>query len=99
MDEVAHLRAKARCTRRRTRPSRRGVLRFGAAAAFPHQPTPFRKEVLAMSDQPAVQAGGALVGYQTTRFNALRHGVLSQYTVLPWEDETEYRRLIEALIA
>ena len=24
--------------------------------------------------------------YGTTRFNALRHGVLSRYTVLPWED-------------
>ena len=35
--------------------------------------------------------------YEETRFNALRHGVLSRYTVLPWEDEGEYRRLIEAL--
>jgi hypothetical protein len=35
--------------------------------------------------------------YEETRFNALRHGVLSRYTVLPWEDEAEYRRLIEAL--
>ena len=23
--------------------------------------------------------------YETTRFNALRHGVLSRHTVLPWE--------------
>jgi len=28
----------------------------------------------------------------STRFNALRHGVLSCYTVLPWEDAGEYRR-------
>jgi hypothetical protein len=32
--------------------------------------------------------------YQVTRFNALRHGVLSRYTVLPWEDEAEYRTLL-----
>jgi hypothetical protein len=34
-----------------------------------------------------------------TRFNALRHGVLSRYTVLPWEDPHEYGVLIEALAA
>jgi hypothetical protein len=27
-------------------------------------------------------------GTEVTRFNALRHGVLSRYTVLPWEDAT-----------
>jgi hypothetical protein len=37
--------------------------------------------------------------YELTRFNALRHGVLSRYTVLPWEDENEYCTLIEALVA
>src|SRR5215471_8684119 len=34
-----------------------------------------------------------------TRFNALRHGVLSQYTVLPWEDPDEYHALVAALAA
>jgi hypothetical protein len=34
-----------------------------------------------------------------TRFNALRHGILSRYTVLPWEDADEYRALIAALMA
>ena len=29
--------------------------------------------------------------YETTRFNALRHGVLSRHTVLPWEDRSEYQ--------
>jgi hypothetical protein len=29
--------------------------------------------------------------YELARLNALRHGVLSQYTVLPWEDGEEYR--------
>ena len=37
--------------------------------------------------------------YEFARFNALRHGVLSQYTVLPWEDLGEYRALVEALAA
>ncbi len=37
--------------------------------------------------------------YEIGRFNALRHGVLSQYTVLPWEDGTEYQALLEALVA
>src|SRR5690242_5149412 len=38
-------------------------------------------------------------GTEITRFNALRHGVLSRYTVLPWEDAAEYRALLEALAA
>jgi hypothetical protein len=37
--------------------------------------------------------------YEVARFNALRHGVLSQYAVLPWEDSAEYDALIEALAA
>jgi hypothetical protein len=37
--------------------------------------------------------------YEVARFNALRHGVLSRHTVLPWEDGEEYRSLLEALVA
>jgi hypothetical protein len=37
--------------------------------------------------------------YETTRFNALRHGVLSRHTVLPWEDRSEYLTLLAALVA
>jgi hypothetical protein len=37
--------------------------------------------------------------YEVARFNALRHGVLSQYTALPWEDRAEYDALLEALVA
>jgi hypothetical protein len=37
-------------------------------------------------------------GYGITRFNALRHGVLSRYTVLPWEDVDEYRVLVEGFV-
>jgi hypothetical protein len=40
----------------------------------------------------------ALVPTDITRFNALRHGVLSRYTVLPWEDEQEYRAVVSALL-
>ena len=43
---------------------------------------------------PTETAGTAI-----TRFNALRHGVLSRYTVLPWEDGDEYRALVAALVA
>ena len=35
---------------------------------------------------------------EITRFNALKHGVLSRYTVLPWEDANEYRALVAALM-
>ncbi len=38
-------------------------------------------------------------GYELTRFNATRHGVLSRYTVLPWEDRSEYQALLDALVA
>ena len=37
--------------------------------------------------------------YELARFNALRHGVLSRYTVLPWEDGEEYLMLLDALVA
>src|SRR3954470_19430580 len=37
-------------------------------------------------------------GYDGSRFNAVRHGVLSELTVLPWEDEAEYAKLLEALV-
>jgi hypothetical protein len=37
------------------------------------------------------------LGTELTRFNALRHGVLSRYTVLPWENADEYDALAAAL--
>jgi hypothetical protein len=36
-------------------------------------------------------------GTELTRLNALRHGVLSCYTVLPWEDADEYAVLVPSL--
>ena len=38
-------------------------------------------------------------GTDVTRFNALKHGILSRYTILPWEDADEYRTLVAALVA
>lgn len=46
------------------------------------------------SELPAQTAGTNI-----TRFNALRHGVLSRYTVLPWEDADEYLALVGSLAA
>ena len=45
-------------------------------------------------DPPLPHRGTAL-----TRFNAVRHGILSRYTVLPYESEGEYVALLEALVA
>jgi len=36
--------------------------------------------------------------YQVSRFNAVKHGILSKYTVLPWEDKGEYDELYASLI-
>ncbi|MEZ5857279.1 MAG: hypothetical protein R3D67_22040 [Hyphomicrobiaceae bacterium] len=38
-------------------------------------------------------------GYDASRLNAVRHGILSRYTVLPWEDGFEYDELLEVLTA
>jgi hypothetical protein len=46
---------------------------------------------------PRQATGGE--SYDVTRFNALRHGVLSRYTVLPWENQEEYCGLLDALVA
>jgi len=37
--------------------------------------------------------------YGSSRFNALRHGLTSQYLILPGEDENAYNTLLEALVA
>jgi hypothetical protein len=51
-----------------------------------------------MTETTSTQPAGT-DSYEITRFNALRHGVLSRYTVLPWEDQDEYRGLLNALVA
>jgi hypothetical protein len=37
-------------------------------------------------------------GYRASRWNALRHGLLSRDTVLPWEDAAAYRELLLSLV-
>ena len=53
---------------------------------------------MAMTDMP-VSLESKTQSYEVTRFNALKHGVLSHTTVLPWENESEYDVLLDALIA
>jgi hypothetical protein len=52
-----------------------------------------------MNTMPIPAAEAPAASYEEARFNALRHGVLSRYAVLPWEDEAEYRTLLGALVA
>jgi hypothetical protein len=52
-----------------------------------------------MNTMPSPAALVPSTSYETTRFNALRHGVLSRHTVLPWEDRSEYQALLDALVA
>jgi hypothetical protein len=52
-----------------------------------------------MYTMPAPAAVAESGDYGMTRFNALRHGVLSRYTVLPWEHQGEYQTLVDALVA
>lgn len=46
------------------------------------------------SRQPRLASG---CGYRRSRFNALRHGVLSKHVVLMHEDEKEYSALVKSL--
>jgi hypothetical protein len=50
-----------------------------------------------MTTVPSPETIAPITSYETTRFNALRHGVLSRHTVLPWEDRSEYQALLDAL--
>jgi hypothetical protein len=52
-----------------------------------------------MSSKVAALPVEASGDYGTSRFNALKHGLLSRYLVLPWEDETEYRTLVASIAA
>ena len=52
-----------------------------------------------MNTLPSPERLVATSSYETTRFNAFRHGVLSRHTVLPWEDLSEYESLLDALVA
>jgi hypothetical protein len=87
----------------RSRP-RKNCLSAAHAISF-HIPKPLiyrsaEEGVLDMSLAENVTSPQSRSGnYEVARFNALRHGVLSRHTVLPWEDGEEYLTLLEALVA
>ena len=54
-------------------------------------PAPATQETL-----PAAKGGKG--NYMAVRFNAMRHGILSRYTVLAHEDANEYRAMLSALM-
>ncbi|MGL5717205.1 MAG: hypothetical protein ACRCX2_29610 [Paraclostridium sp.] len=38
------------------------------------------------------------IGYDASKYNALKHGVLSKYTVMHWENRDDYNALLSSLI-
>jgi hypothetical protein len=62
-----------------------------ARAAFEVANAEWRRITATVFDRVMAEAG--------FRFNALRHGVLSRYTVLPWENADEYQAIVAALVA
>jgi hypothetical protein len=38
-------------------------------------------------------------GYEAVRFNAMKHGILSRYTVLSHENDADYESLVNSLMA
>lgn len=38
-----------------------------------------------------------VVGYDTSKYNALKHGILSKYTVMQWENREDYDSLLNSL--
>jgi hypothetical protein len=84
------------------------VAELKATLVLPENTRPVRSIVSPVAVKPDIGLVGAEPTlspearggyYAVSRFNALRHGVLSQYTVPPWEDADEYRALLEALVA
>ncbi len=53
-----------------------------------------------MSKTVATEASGDAgpTGYLASRLNAVQHGILSRFTVLPWESADEYAELLDALV-
>ena len=59
-----------------------------------NQPT--EEEILVMSETKKLDS---TTDTELTRFNAVRHGILSRHTVLPWESREEYESVLAALVA
>src|SRR5208337_2598393 len=70
----------------------------GLTTAGADRQTQEQRELLEMSDRKRAKEADTF-GTEISRFNALRHGVLSGYTVLPWENAAEYHALVAALVA
>jgi hypothetical protein len=75
----------------RSAPTRRSCLTSYGYLRGPR--TTRRKELLEMNEIKSTLPA-KIGGTEVTRFNAVRHGVLSRYTVLPWEDAAEYDDLL-----
>ena len=39
-----------------------------------------------------------VVSYDASKYNALKHGILSKYTVMQWENRDDYESLLNSLI-
>ncbi len=50
------------------------------------------------TNAPVEEHDGDRSGYDVSRHNALKHGILSKFTVLSWEDRDEYDALHAAFI-
>ncbi len=54
----------------------------------------YNAKIASLEDHKALTA----VGYDRLKYNALKHGILSRYTVMPWESEEDYQNLLNSLI-
>lgn len=52
-----------------------------------------------LAAEASVEQAPVSAGYDASRLNAMRHGILSRFTVLPWEDAREYQALQATLVA
>jgi hypothetical protein len=55
--------------------------------------------VMSASNVEAIRSLTGGQGYERSRLNAVRHGILSRHLMLPWEDRSEYDDLLESLVA
>jgi hypothetical protein len=65
------------------------------AEAEHHKPKNTAQTAMGRTSPPPRESQG---GYEGSRFNAVRHGVLSEHTVLPWEDKEKYAALLDDLV-
>jgi hypothetical protein len=54
---------------------------------------------MSISNVEPMRSPAGAEGYERSRLNAVRHGILSRHLVLPWEDRGEYDDLLESLVA